>query len=113
MLPASVAVVPQTGWSAPALATVGRSFVTLTSSLAAQPFCVTVQRSVFRPGLIEPIVLLYAVGVAIVAEPTTTVHRPVPVVGAVPASVAEVLQTTWSTPAVTVNALLLTTASSK
>jgi len=113
MLPASVAVVPQTGWSAPAVAAVGRSFVTFTSSLAAQPFCVTVQRSVFRPGLSEPSALLKAVGVEMLAEPTTMVQRPVPVVGAVPAKVAAVLHTVWSTPAVTVKALLLTTTSSK
>jgi len=114
MLPASVAVVPQTPKSAPAVAVVGRSFVTFTSSLAAQPFCVTVQRSVFMPGLIEPSALLKAVGVEMLAEPTTTVQRPVPPeTGAVPAKVAAVLHTVWSTPAVTVKALLLTTTSSK
>jgi hypothetical protein len=100
VLPARVAVVPHTDWSAPALA-VGAAVLTMTTSSVdgVQPEPLIVHLKVTEPTTkpVTPDVGL--VGVVTVAAPVTTVHAPVPLVGVLPASVAVAAHTDWSGPA--------------
>jgi hypothetical protein len=101
VFPASVAVVPQTVWLEPALEAVG----------AATPVIVTVEEEAVQGELLmvhwktlaptpNPVTPDVAEeGVVIVPVPETSVHKPVPVVGVFPASVAVVPQTVWLGPA--------------
>jgi hypothetical protein len=118
-LPASVAIVTlQSVWSGPAVEAVGRSeIVIITSSVdGVHPGAVMVQRSVVEAPIVNPVILeVGEAGVVIVAAPATTVHRPEPVVGTFPASVAIVeLHIFWSGPAaaVVIELLILITTSS-
>jgi len=113
MLPDKVVFAAQTDWFVPALEVVGRLLIMVTSSEAVQPFSDKVQRKIFEPGLMLVMVELKAEGVVMVAEPTTEVHKPVPVEGGVPERVAPLAHKVWSAPAVTVKALLRTVTSSK
>ena len=84
--------------SNPAFETVGKSnlkIVIESNESAHVPFEI-VHTNVFVPTLNAVIPEVGDVGVVGVAEPTTTVHNPVPTTGVFPASVAVVVQTVWS-----------------
>ena len=93
--PASVAIVTQSVWSGPAVATVGKSkrvIVILSLEGAQTPFEI-LHRKVLTP-TVKPVTPdVGEVGVVTVAPPTTTVQSPVPTIGLFPASVAVVAQT--------------------
>jgi hypothetical protein len=95
VLPARVAVVAQTVWSGPALATVGAvELVMFTRSVeAGQGAFVMLHWNVFKPGLKPVTVDVGELGVVTVDVPAVTVHEPVPVITPFPASVAVVPQT--------------------
>jgi hypothetical protein len=95
VLPASVAVLAQTDWSGPALATVGvAELVMLTWSVeAGQGAFVIFHWNMFKPGLRPVTVDVGELGEVTVPEPENTVQTPVPVAAALPASVAEFPQT--------------------
>jgi hypothetical protein len=101
VFPASVAVVLQTVWSAPAADVVGnprKLIVMLSADAVHEPF-VIVHRNVFTPTLNPVTPEVGEEGVVTVAPPAVTVHVPVPVTGVFAASVAVVIQTVWSGPA--------------
>lgn len=65
--------------------------ITTSSVEFAQLPLLIVQRSVAVPPMVKPVTpLVDKVGVVTVAVPLTTLHAPVPVVGALPAKVAVV-----------------------
>src|SRR5258706_230378 len=89
--------------SAPAFATVTAALlVNSTSSKVLQLPLVIVQRKVALLPAAKPVtVLVFEVGVVIVTAPLNTLHKPVPVVAAVPASVKlPLLHCTISVPAI-------------
>jgi len=101
-LPANVAVVPQTVWSGPALAMVGfwsDVMITESTEFGQTPLLIVhIKVSELPAG--RPVTPEVAEeGVVIDVEPVA-VQVPVPMTGALPASVAVVAQTAWSGPAV-------------
>src|SRR5436309_157646 len=95
VFPARVAVAEQTVWSGPAFDVVGDSSrVIVTVSLeAGQTPLLMVQTKVFAPRLNPVTPEVGSVGVVTLALPAITDHSPVPIDGALPASVAVVAQT--------------------
>ena len=95
VLPARVAVGPQTVWSDPAFAVVGDSslkIVTVSFDAGQTPLLI-VQTNVFAPTVSPVTPDVGSLGVVTVALPAMTVQAPVPTVGVLPASVAVVEQT--------------------
>jgi len=107
IFPAKVAVVIlQICWSVPAADAVTLLFTSkITSSVEAahEPFEV-VHRNVAVVPTTNPVTpLVERVGVVMVATPLTTLHTPEPIIGALPASVVDVmLHRLWSEPATAV-----------
>ena len=101
VLPPSVAVVAHTVWLVPASATVGlASTVMVTSSKeSAQTPLEMVHLNTFAPSPNPVTPLVGEPGVVMVPVPFTSVHVPLPTVGALPPSVAVVAQMVWLVPA--------------
>lgn len=101
VFPASVAVVPHTLWAEPALAVVGAATPVITTSLeeGAQGALLMVQRKTLSPTVRPVTAEAGPEGLAIVPDPLTLVHIPVPDAGEFPPRVAEVPQTLWAVPA--------------
>jgi len=112
VLPASVAVVAHTVWSAPAAAVVGLSILVMviSSDVAVQGALVMVQRNTFAPTPKPVSPEVGELGVVTVPAPETRVHEPVPTVGVLPARVAVVAHTVWSAPAAATVMLLTSTS---
>jgi hypothetical protein len=90
VLPARVKVeVAHWVWSVPAAATVtAASFVSDTSSFVEQvPFVIVQRRTVVLPAVTPVTVVVLSDASVIVPGPLTIVHKPVPVVGLLPANV--------------------------
>ena len=101
VLPASVAEVAHTVWSAPAAATVGLSLLVMVTSseVAVQGALLMVQRNTFAPTPKPVIPEVGELEEVIVPLPETSVHDPVPTVAVLPARVAVVAHIVWSAPA--------------
>ena len=95
VLPASVAVVPQTVWSDPAFDVVGVSSRVMftVSRVVGQTPLVIIHSNKFEPTLNPVTPEVGELGVVTVAPPERTVHAPEPGDGVLPASVAVVEQT--------------------
>ena len=112
----AVAVLTQMVWSAPAFEAVvpGVAVITTSSVVAVQGALLMVQRKVYAPAVVMPVMPLVAeLGVVIVGVtgPLMKLHAPVPVVAVLPAMVAVplVAQMFWSAPALAVVGMPLTT----
>jgi hypothetical protein len=104
VFPVKVAVVAQTVWFVPTVATVGGvSLVMLTSAKLVPQLFEIVHLNVFTPKL-NPVTPEFGLFMSVtVAEPAVTVQIPVPEVGALPESaLKKVLQVTWLVPTVAV-----------
>jgi hypothetical protein len=101
VFPAKVAVVPQTVWGLPATDVVGAAdtFIVTVEELGVHGGLLIVHWKTFAPvpNPVSPDVA--EDGVVIVPVPLTSVHRPEPEVGELPANVAVVPQTVWGFPA--------------
>jgi hypothetical protein len=103
-------------WSGPALAVVGVAlFVSITSSVVAvhTPLEIVHLNVALAPAATPVIPETGEDGVVIVAVPLTMLHKPVPLIGVLPANVKfPLLQLVWSAPAFAVVGIVLTVTAS-
>ena len=95
LLPAKIAVVVHTLWSVPATEVEGLASLVIVTvlSLTAQPPLEIVHLNTFAPTPKLDTPVLLAVASANVPVPLTTLHKPVPIPGLLPAKVAVGKQT--------------------